>query len=262
MEDAGTGPSAPTLTASLLAPPAAVRGMCELDRSAFRSTLRLAALRVPQQHCATLLHAARKCGCLLVGRGLRAVQQGSETADACAGASPAFRTILLDPRFRTEDDLRHLPEPLVACARETGAELCWRELVLDYESFSAEQVLRAVLPETLSIIPTAFETAGHIAHMNLRSEFEPHKHLIGRVILDKNYPRIRTVVNKLEAIQTAFRFFEFEVLAGDDDTVIEVHESGCARVLAAPGRAAQRSRRRALDALFASTIASRTGTRA
>jgi len=33
-------------------------------------------------------------------------------------------------------------------------------------------------------VPTAFETIGHIAHMNLRDEQLPFKHIIGQVLLD------------------------------------------------------------------------------
>ena len=30
-------------------------------------------------------------------------------------------------------------------------------------------------------VPTAFETVGHIAHLNLKAEQLPHKHVIGQV---------------------------------------------------------------------------------
>lgn len=67
---------------------------------------------------------------------------------------------------------------------------------------------------------------GHIAHMNLRDEYLPFKSLIGQVILDKN-SSIRTVVNKLDTIDTVYRNFQMEVLAGENDLVAEQHESGC-----------------------------------
>ena len=45
-------------------------------------------------------------------------------------------------------------------------------------------------------MPSAYETVGHIAHLNLRDELLPWKHVIGQVLLDKN-PSIKTVVNKV-----------------------------------------------------------------
>jgi hypothetical protein len=52
-----------------------------------------------------------------------------------------------------------------------------------------------LLPEGVDI-PGSFESIGHIAHLNLRDEHLPYKHIIGQVILDKN-PAIKTVINKV-----------------------------------------------------------------
>ena len=46
-------------------------------------------------------------------------------------------------------------------------------------------------------VPTSFETVGHVAHLNLRDEALPYKRLIGRVLLEKNAGRIRTILNKV-----------------------------------------------------------------
>ncbi len=74
--------------------------------------------------------------------------------------------------------------------------------------------------------PSAFETVGHIAHLNLRDEHQPFKYLIGQIILkvctnlpltsipQKN-PSIRTVVTKLGKIESEYRTFQMEVIAGD-----------------------------------------------
>jgi hypothetical protein len=66
-------------------------------------------------------------------------------------------------------------------------------------------------------IPSSFEIAGHIAHVNLNDEALPYKFLIGRAILDKNRPRIRLVVNKIGNIENEFRTFPMEILAAEDN---------------------------------------------
>ena len=64
------------------------------------------------------------------------------------------------------------------------------------------------------------------AHFNLREEYLPYKRLIGRVILDKN-PTLRTVVNKLDSIDTEFRYFAMEVLSGPADFIVTTSENNC-----------------------------------
>jgi tRNA G37 N-methylase Trm5 len=60
-------------------------------------------------------------------------------------------------------------------------------------------------------VPSSFETVGHIAHLNLRDELLPYKHLVGQVLLDKN-PNIQTVVNK--ARRPCFPGSLFELISG------------------------------------------------
>ena len=62
--------------------------------------------------------------------------------------------------------------------------------------------------------------------MNLLDEQLPYKHLIGSVLLDK-VPQCRTVVNKIGKIDTAFRTFDMEVLAGENNTHVSLNENGC-----------------------------------
>ncbi|KAK9368791.1 Met-10+ like-protein-domain-containing protein [Lipomyces kononenkoae] len=100
-------------------------------------------------------------------------------------------------------------------------------LELDYDFWRADEILMAILPaDLLDEVPSGFTMTGHIAHMNLRDEYLPYKRIIGQIVLDKN-PKVRTVVNKLDSIDTVFRTFEMEVLAGEPDFNVEQHESNC-----------------------------------
>ena len=66
------------------------------------------------------------------------------------------------------------------------------------------------------------------AHLNLREQYLPYKHIIASVILDKN-PTIRTVINKTSDVGTesVFRTFQYELLAGDPDLNVEVKDEQC-----------------------------------
>lgn len=103
----------------------------------------------------------------------------------------------------------------------------WK-LTLGYENMSTDSVLRTLLPSSIEEIPSSFEGVGHLAHLNLKEEQLPYKHIIGQVLLDKN-ATIRTVVNKVASIETKFRTFPMEIIAGydgPDATQVEMKHCG------------------------------------
>ncbi len=106
--------------------------------------------------------------------------------------------------------LQSLPQNLQDFCSLHNSEAQPFSLNITYEQLGVDEVLRAILPDTITEIPSAFEQAGHMAHMNLREEALPFKHLIGQVLLDKN-PSIKTVVNKVGSIETEYRTFPMEV---------------------------------------------------
>lgn len=118
-----------------------------------------------------------------------------------------------------------LPADVVAEMDEHGVRIVVHDIQMDYSHLSAEQVLRRVLPSDVDV-QTSFETIGHVAHLNVRDELRPYGALIGRVLLDKNAPRIRTVVNKTAKLENEFRVPELEVLAGDACLETEVRQYG------------------------------------
>lgn len=42
-------------------------------------------------------------------------------------------------------------------------------------------LVQKVVPQDVREVPHAFESVGHIAHLNLRDELLPYKHIIGQV---------------------------------------------------------------------------------
>ncbi|KAK4101705.1 hypothetical protein N658DRAFT_496143 [Parathielavia hyrcaniae] len=103
------------------------------------------------------------------------------------------------------------------------------ELRLDYDYWTYRDVMGSILPEDLhDEIPSGFNIAGHVAHLNLRDNYLSYKNLVAEIILDKN-PQIKTVINKVDNVgsESEFRTFQYEVLAGPGDLNVQVSESDC-----------------------------------
>ncbi|KAM0827253.1 hypothetical protein ACQ4PT_068321 [Festuca glaucescens] len=156
---------------------------------------------------------------------------GEEGFGSGAWRGEPTRLLLLDESY-AKRSVGELPEAVkVVLDDETkqggssSYELVQCQLTLFYNYWPMNEVLEALLPEGI-IIPAGFETVGHIAHLNLRDEHLPYKELIAQVVLDKNKPKIRTVVNKTDAIQNDYRTMQLEILAGHDSLVTTVIESG------------------------------------
>ncbi|KAK4452988.1 putative undecaprenyl pyrophosphate protein [Podospora aff. communis PSN243] len=143
-------------------------------------------------------------------------------------AAQGRKCLLLDLGVKAEDPKTwgaELEEGVVASALTVMPY----ELQLDYDYWSYQDVMTSILPEELHYeIPTGFNTAGHVAHLNLRDQYLPYKKVVAEVLLDKN-PHIKTVINKVDNVgaESQFRTFQYEVLAGNDDLNVQVAESNC-----------------------------------
>lgn len=117
------------------------------------------------------------------------------------------KEILLSKDFGTEPE--KLPENLREYVTEKGLPVDKHEVNISYDNYSTHEALEKVLPEGI-VVPTGFETVGHIAHMNLGEEHMPYKYQIGQVFLEKN-PTIKTVLTKVGHIENVYRTYNFEV---------------------------------------------------
>lgn len=92
-----------------------------------------------------------------------------------------------------------------------------------------EELIEAIIPEDLCHkFPRSFTKIGHIAHINLRNEYLPYRHLLASLILDKS-TLITTVVNKIQDVGSwsKYRTFPMEILAGPPNTEVVTHEFNC-----------------------------------
>ncbi|XP_057766571.1 tRNA (guanine(37)-N1)-methyltransferase 1-like [Salvia miltiorrhiza] len=141
------------------------------------------------------------------------------------------RLLLLDERYSNKS-IEELPQAIKVVFEEddrqhteSAFELVKCKLTLFYDYWQLSEILEALLPKGMTV-PSAFETVGHIAHLNLRDEHRQYKSLIAKVVLDKNKPKIQTVVNKVDFIQNNYRTMQLEVLAGNNSLVTTVVENG------------------------------------
>lgn len=138
---------------------------------------------------------------------------------------PDRRLIILSEKFQSLQLENILPKDIIDkyVTDDIHAEIF--TLDISYDNYTVDEVLRKLLPPEIVEIPSSFEQAGHIAHLNLRDEVLPFKYIIGQVILEKNFPNIKTVVNKVGQIETEFRTFPMELIAGDDNMIVILKES-------------------------------------
>ncbi|KAL5960556.1 tRNA guanine 37 N1 methyltransferase [Taenia solium] len=101
---------------------------------------------------------------------------------------------------------------------------CAFRMPLEYENYPLARALKVVLPSDMEVV-TGFTLVGHVAHFNLKPAALPYRKLIGQIALDK-LPLVRTVVNKAAKIDTEFRTFVVELMAGEEDYLTEVKENG------------------------------------
>ncbi|XP_033499379.2 tRNA (guanine(37)-N(1))-methyltransferase [Epinephelus lanceolatus] len=205
----------PIMEPKLYRPPPEVRGMTSLDKDAFTQTITVPALRVPTGVLNKVVKSLKKSTIQRPGVP-RVVQDKEESSD--------FRLVLLDPHRVFSPSSFSEAEAEALRSFSVPEELQHYELRLTYHNLKSEEVLEAVLPQGQDVT-SAFSRVGHIAHMNLRDHQLPYKNLIGQVIMDKN-PGVTCVVNKTNIIDSTYRNFKMEVLAGEENMVAKVKENG------------------------------------
>ncbi|CAN6898255.1 unnamed protein product [Brassica oleracea] len=197
-----------------------------LDESKFDVNLKLWALRIPRELCKSATRILN--GYMLNMPRIKPITEES--------GYEKTRLVILSESVKSAD-LSEIPDEKLNQLKKliSEVEVVPHSVTLGYSYWSADQILKKILPDGVDI-PSSFETinqhlfyllsAGHIAHLNLHDELLPFKDVIAKVIYDKNYPRIKTIVNKVGTISNEFRVPKFEVLAGESGMETEVKQYG------------------------------------
>jgi len=182
--------------------PAAAADSYILPKEQFRNTLQLVAVKVPaaSTHVAV---TALKADVLDRQRTRRVIKDPADAASRLVVLSEHVQWV---PESNVNATAYNSTTPQIQGLDAASARALeeYRDvwslqrypLELGWKDCSVSDVLHKLLPVGV-LVPVGFEVAGHVAHLNLREEQLPHKHLIGAVVLDKNYPRVRSVVNKV-----------------------------------------------------------------
>ncbi|KAF2099860.1 guanine-N(1)--methyltransferas-like protein [Rhizodiscina lignyota] len=201
------------------------RAMRTLDRAFFRRQIPIAAARIANnKDISSFRHRLQKSEDAFVMERLSSIRPDPNAEIAQKGQ----KCLLLRPGLKVDDPSTWSPT-IQELVEQTKIKIIPYNLELDYDYWTYYDIISSVLPEDeLDEIPSGFNVAGHIAHLNLRDHSLPYKHLIAQVILDKN-PQIKTVINKIQNVgeENEYRTFAYEVLAGPDDLNVEIKEEEC-----------------------------------
>jgi tRNA (guanine37-N1)-methyltransferase len=202
------------------------RAMRQLDRSFFNKTIPISAATIfdPKEISSVRSALAASGEVWSIFGPIKPVREDPEELGK--------KCILLNPPVKATDQATWSPT-LRSLEDEGKIKVRPYDLTLTYDDWGMKMILDAILPELPpeeTETPAGFSQVGHVAHLNLRHQYLPWKHIIGQIVLDKN-KALTTVINKVDDVgagaENEFRTFPYEVLAGPNNLDVTVHESDC-----------------------------------
>ncbi|CAF1278674.1 unnamed protein product, partial [Didymodactylos carnosus] len=142
--------------------------------------------------------------------------------------SKTHKQILFNPdKIKTKEDIvKLLPSSIDKNPIEQSFN--YKQINITYKNYTADEIVRAIVPDDILEknvnTGSGYSQIGHIAHFNLKDPVLPYKYIIAQAILDK-LSNVKTVVNKLREIDSVYRNFDFEILAGEQNTIVTCKEN-------------------------------------
>ncbi|CAG2062516.1 unnamed protein product, partial [Timema podura] len=221
----------------LLLPPLSVRGMKKLDRTMFIKQISVPWLEIDSCKVGKAMKNLKKYTLKFEKfKSLQTIAPSTNELVAINDERPAIsnpltenntkKKLILNPllviSFNSLDENHRIELENLNISKEN---LHFSELTLTYDNWGAVEVLKSILPEDQDSV-TSYSLIGHIAHVNLRSHVLDYKSIIGEVLLDK-VKGVKTVVNKIDIIDSKYRNFQMEILCGENNMIVEVRENHC-----------------------------------
>uniref|UniRef100_A0A914EC61 tRNA (guanine(37)-N1)-methyltransferase n=1 Tax=Acrobeloides nanus TaxID=290746 RepID=A0A914EC61_9BILA len=195
-------------------PPSTVRGIKVLDRSLFTKLVKIPFAKIPTKSI------GRIAGAPLMKQWT--IERMNRIKPIMEADTKEEKLILFNPDTFT-DEVKNSVRNSFKELLELDPEFGTKEFTLTYEDWDLKRCLDAIFDENTRI--SSFTQIGHIAHLNLRDEALAYKNVLAQILFDK-LPKVKTVVNKLDKINSNFRFFEMELLAGEPEYITEIKEFG------------------------------------
>eukprot|EP01097_Dermamoeba_algensis_P009614 TRINITY_DN6835_c0_g1_i1.p1 TRINITY_DN6835_c0_g1~~TRINITY_DN6835_c0_g1_i1.p1 ORF type:complete len:351 (+),score=71.84 TRINITY_DN6835_c0_g1_i1:35-1087(+) len=220
LEDCDQSSRSPSPSVSSLQNTSVVNSPSMFDERALEREIESNAVQVPKKEISKILNLVKKANLTFSEEGVTGVALVRDLS-----GYPDHKIILLSSLIQSTDIDKFPEETIKKELISVGAKIVPYKFKIDISNLSADVIMRKLLPSNIEII-SSFETIGHIAHLNLRDEHQPHKYLIGQVILKKN-PTISTVVSKTSNIENEFRVLPMELIAGEPDYFVSLSENKC-----------------------------------
>ncbi|XP_050316309.1 tRNA (guanine(37)-N1)-methyltransferase isoform X5 [Anthonomus grandis grandis] len=195
----------------ILSPPEAVYLMQDLNKTAFEKTIKVPVITATNVKISSVIPPLKKL--------LFKIEKFKPIVNH---ADNKFSIYLTPEKVQKWEDL---PQKDLESTNISESNLSMQDFTLKYENYTAEAILRAVLPRDKEGV-SSFTKVGHIVHVNLREHLMPYKNLIGEVLFDK-VQGCQSVVNKVNMIDNTFRHFKMEVLKGDSNMHTLLKENNC-----------------------------------
>jgi len=145
------------------------------------------------------------------------------------------------PQLRIRRDGEHLLIPVRDTISKNVMETVRREVSFSEETEcevevkprrrTAAEILGETLPPNLWVfIPKSLDIVGHVAVLELPTELQGYKHVIGKAVLEA-HKNVKTVLAKSGSIEGTYRLRLYELIGGDGRTETLHRENGCSFLL-------------------------------